>query len=50
MLSWDLAYNENGEVVVIEVNTTGQSVWFPQMISGKAIFGEYTAEMLHRIR
>lgn len=50
MLSWDLAYNENGEVVIIEVNTTGQSVWFPQMVSGKAIFGKYTAEMLRKIR
>lgn len=50
MLSWDMAFDEEGNVVVIEVNTTGQSVWFPQMVTGKSIFGEYTGEMLKLMR
>jgi hypothetical protein len=50
MLSWDMAYDENGNIVIIEVNTTAQSVWFPQMVTGKSIFGEYTAEMLRLAR
>ena len=50
MLSWDMCYDEDDNVVVIEVNTTGQSVWFPQMVTGKPIFGEHTAKMLEKIK
>lgn len=50
MLSWDMAYDEDNNVVVIEVNTTGQSVWFPQMVTGESVFGEYTADMLKLIK
>lgn len=50
MLSWDMCYDENGNVVVIECNTLGQSVWFPQMVTGKPIFGEHTAKMLEKIK
>lgn len=50
MLSWDLAYNDSGKVTIIEVNTTGQSVWFPQMVTGQSVFGEYTPEMLGYIK
>ncbi len=50
MLSWDMCYDEDGNVVVIEVNTTGQSLWFPQMVTGKPIFGEHTAKMLEKIK
>lgn len=49
MLSWDLAYDKDGNVVIIECNTTAQSVWFPQMVTGKSIFGEYTGDMLRLI-
>lgn len=49
MLSWDLGYDELDNVVVIEVNTTGQSVWFPQMINGRGIFGGDTPNMLKLI-
>lgn len=50
MLSWDVTYDENCNVAIIEVNTTAQTVWFPQMVTGKSIFGEYTADMLKLIR
>ena len=50
MLSWDLAYNDNGKVTIIEVNTTGQSGWFPQMVTGQSVFGEHTPEMLRYIK
>ena len=50
IISWDLAYDEQSRVTVIEVNTTAQSVWFPQMVTGQSIFGEDTAEMLRSIK
>lgn len=50
MISWDLAFDENENVVIIEVNTTGQSVWFPQMVNGKGLFGEFTPQMYELIR
>lgn len=50
MISWDLAFDENENVVIIEANTTSQSIWFPQMVNGESIFGEYTAKMYELIR
>lgn len=50
VLSWDMAFNRDLQVIIIEVNTTGQSVWFPQMVTGDSIFGEYTEEMLELIK
>lgn len=50
MISWDLAYDDNENVVIIEVNTTGQSVWFPQMVNGEGLFGDHTPQMYHLIR
>ena len=32
ILSWDLSLDTEGAVVLIEVNTTGQSAWFCQMV------------------
>lgn len=46
MISWDLTVDSDGNVVVIEVNLSGQSVWFPQMLSGESFFGDNTVEML----
>ncbi len=45
ILSWDLGYDENGKVVIIEVNTHSHSLWFPQMVTGESFFGEFTADM-----
>ena len=50
MLSWDMTLDQDGNVMIIEVNTTAQSVWFPQMVTGKSIFGEYTGDMLELIK
>ena len=49
MISWDLTINKEGEICLIEANTSGQSAWFPQMIQGKALFGEQTEYMLKLI-
>jgi len=46
IISWDFTVDENGNFVVVEVNLRGQSVWFPQMISGRAIFGNNTEAFL----
>ncbi|MBQ4516607.1 MAG: hypothetical protein II978_07440, partial [Clostridia bacterium] len=49
IVSWDLTFDENGKVTIIEANTFNQSAWFPQMIQGKALFGEHTPYMLSLI-
>lgn len=46
IISWDLTMDSDGEVVLIEANTSGQTIWFPQMANGKAAFGDNTAEIL----
>ena len=50
MISWDLTYDREGRVVVIEVNTTGQSLGFTQRIPGQPAFGENTPAMYALIR
>ncbi len=46
IISWDFAYDMNSNIVLIESNTLGQSVWFPQMISGIPLFKDKTKQML----
>lgn len=46
IISWDLTLDKNGVVTLIEMNTDGQSAWFPQMVNGQPLFGEDTPEML----
>lgn len=46
VLSWDLTLDEQGNIVLIEVNTLGQAVWLSQMISGRGAFGENTEGIL----
>lgn len=50
ILSWDLSLDTEEAVVLIEVNTTGQSAWFCQMVNGESLFGENTGKMLQLIR
>ena len=50
ILSWDLGIDAQGRITLLEVNTTGQSTWFPQMVTGQPLFGEDTPEMLKLIR
>lgn len=45
-ISWDVAIDSDGNPVLIEVNLTSQTVWFPQMASGKAMFGSDTEEVV----
>ena len=49
MVSWDLSIDKDGNICIIEVNTSGQSAWFPQMIQGKSLFGDHTEYMLQLI-
>ncbi len=49
MISWDFTADANGNIVVVEANLKGQSTWFPQMLSGKSLFGENTPKMLRYI-
>ena len=49
IISWDMTVDKDGMIVLIEANTRGQSIWFPQMANGKGAFGENTAEILRYI-
>lgn len=50
IVSWDLTFDSKGIVTLIEMNTTGQSAWFCQMVNGEALFGENTGKLLEMIR
>lgn len=50
MISWDFMVSKENKPVLIEANYMGQSVWFPQIIHGKPIFGEHTEYMLKLIK
>ena len=49
-ISWDVCIDEAGQPVFIEVNLVSQAVWFPQMASGEAMFGDDTASVVRRYR
>lgn len=49
-VSWDFTINSNNKIVLIEANMHSHSIWFAQMANGKGLFGEYTAEMLQKVR
>lgn len=49
IVSWDLTINKNEQVVLIEANCYGQSVWFPQVINGQSLFGDDTEYFLEKI-
>lgn len=49
-VSWDVCIDTQGAPVLIEVNLVSQTVWFPQMASGAAMFGDDTAEVVRRYR
>lgn len=50
IISWDYTIDDKGNVVLIEANIMGQSIWIPQMIHGKGAFGVHTKEVLEVIR
>lgn len=46
VLSWDLTLDEQDAPLLIELNATGQSLWFPQYATGEPMFGENTPYFL----
>lgn len=50
MVSWDLIVDEYDKVVLIEGNYIGQSVWFPQIVNEKGLFGTDTKDMIKYIK
>lgn len=50
MISWDWSLDENNTPVLIEMNISGQSVWFPQMVNGQSFFGENTEYFANMIK
>ncbi len=49
VISWDFTIDEEGNIVIVEVNLRGQGIWFPQMISGDSLFGENTGDFLKEL-
>lgn len=49
IISWDFTVDCNGDIIVIEANFKGQSVWFPQMLSGDTFFGKNTTKVFNEI-
>ena len=49
-INWDLTLDENGEVVLIEGNMRGGSIWHPQMANGKGAFGDNTERILEIVK
>ena len=49
-VNWDFTINDSGEVVLIEANLNGGSIWLIEMAHGKGAFGDRTAEILKWIR
>lgn len=50
IISWDLCYNNQSEVTLIEANFIGQSLRYPQITHGVPAFGENTELMLNIIK
>ena len=50
VLSWDLGLDENGNIVLIEMNASGQSSSICQRVTGEPLFGENTPKMLAMIK
>ena len=50
VVNWDFTVGENGEIILIEANVLGGSVWLVEIAHGKGAFGEKTAEILRWIR
>ena len=48
LISWDVCIDRAGGPVLIEVNLVSQTVWFPQMASGQAMFGDSTPVVVKR--
>ena len=50
LISWDLTLDSEEEVVLIELNLRGQSIWLPQIAHGCGAFGENTKDILKWMR
>lgn len=49
-ISWDVCIDEEGRPTLLEVNLVSQTVWFPQMASGKSMFGDDTPAVVKAFR
>lgn len=49
IVSWDVTIGKQEEIVIVEINLLGQSIWGIQMAHGRGAFGENTEEILRSI-
>ena len=50
IISWDFTINDKSEIIVIEANFWGQSVWFPQIVNESPFFGKNTEEIFKIVK
>ncbi|CAM4206359.1 sugar-transfer associated ATP-grasp domain-containing protein [Lacicoccus alkaliphilus] len=50
IISWDVTLDENNDIVLLEFNVNGMTVWFPQMVSGRSVFGDDTEKMIRMLK
>lgn len=50
IISWDFMIDQNSNPSLIEANYMNQSIWFPQIVHAKPIFGENTEYMINLLR
>lgn len=49
-ISWDVCIDREGRPTLLEVNLDSQTVWFPQMASGRSMFGDDTPAVVKAFR
>lgn len=47
IISWDFMIDKDENIVIIECNLNSQTVWSPQMINGRSLFGDDTVKMIN---
>lgn len=50
IISWDFTVDDEDNIILIEANIAGQSIWFPQMLHGKGAFGENTKAVFDEMK
>lgn len=50
IVNWDITIDKEGDLILLEANMRGGSVWLPQMSSGKGLFGDDIWELLSEVK
>ena len=50
IIAWDLALDENENIVIIEINISCPGIWLPQYVNGQSFFGDNTEKMIRMLK